>query len=98
MENVEIARLFEFGMLFCFGFSWPFAIAKTWKAKRVDGKSPFFAVLVMLGYVCGITAHLISDRSWVTWVYAVDLALVATDFTLYLFYSRRQVKEVQNVS
>ncbi len=89
MDNIEIARLLEFGMLFCFGFSWPFAIAKTVRAKRVDGKSPLFAILVMLGYVCGIAAHLISDRSWVTWVYAIDLALVATDFALYLLYSRR---------
>ena len=45
-------------MLFCFGFSWPFAIAKTVRAKRVDGKSPMFEVIVIVGYLFGIASHL----------------------------------------
>ena len=76
-------------MLFCFGFSWPFAIAKTFHAKRVDGKSPLFEIIVIVGYLFGIASHLISDRSWVTWVYLADTALVATDLTLYFHYARR---------
>ena len=79
-------RLLEFAMLFCFGFSWPFAIAKTYRAKRVDGKSPMFEIIVILGYLFGIASHLISDRSWVLWVYIVDIALVATDLSLYFRY------------
>ena len=47
-----MAALLEFGMLFAFGFSWPFAIARTYRAKRVDGKSPMFMVIVILGYCC----------------------------------------------
>ena len=73
-------------MLFCFGFSWPFAIAKTFRAKRVDGKSPAFEIIVIVGYVFGIASHLISDRSWVVWVYLADIMLVATDLTLYFHY------------
>ena len=76
-------------MLFCFGFSWPFAIAKTFRAKRVDGKSPLFEIIVIVGYLFGIASHLISDRSWVTWVYLADTALVATDLALYFHYARR---------
>ena len=83
MDNVSLARLLEFGMLFCFGFSWPFAIARTWKAKKVAGKSPMFAFLVILGYFLGIAAHVISDMSWVIWVYLIDVALVSTDLFLY---------------
>ena len=75
-------------MLFCFGFSWPFAIAKTIRAKRVDGKSPMFEIIVIAGYLFGIASHLISDRSWVIWVYLADTALVATDLTLYFHYPR----------
>jgi hypothetical protein len=75
-------------MLFCFGFSWPFAIAKTIRAKRVDGKSPLFEIIVIVGYLFGITSHLISDRSWVIWVYLADTALVATDLALYYHYAR----------
>ena len=81
-----LPRLLEFAMLFCFGFSWPFAIAKTFRAKRVDGKSPAFEIIVIIGYLFGIASHLISDRSWVIWVYLADIALVATDLTLYFHY------------
>jgi hypothetical protein len=88
MDSMSVARFFEFGMLFCFGFSWPFAIAKTIKAKRVDGKSPLFEIIVIIGYLFGITAHLVGDKSWVTWVYVIDIMLVATDLTLYFYYSR----------
>ena len=86
MNPEFLPRLLEFAMLFCFGFSWPFAIAKTFRAKRVDGKSPAFEIIVIVGYVFGIASHLISDRSWVVWVYLADIMLVATDLTLYFHY------------
>ena len=47
---LTMASMFEFAMLFTFGFSWPFAIAKTLRAKRVDGKSPMFMIIIVLGY------------------------------------------------
>ena len=87
MNSDILPRLLEFAMLFCFGFSWPFAIAKTFRAKRVDGKSPAFEIIVIVGYLFGIASHLISDRSWVVWVYLVDVLLVATDLTLYFHYA-----------
>lgn len=87
MNSDILPRLLEFAMLFCFGFSWPFAIAKTFRAKRVDGKSPAFEIIVIVGYLFGIASHLISDRSWVVWVYLVDVLLVAADLTLYFHYA-----------
>ena len=54
-----MAELLEFGMLFAFGFSWPFAIARTYRSKSVDGKSPMFMLIVILGYICGIASHLL---------------------------------------
>ena len=36
-------------MLFAFSFSWPFAILRTYRAKRVDGKSPAFMIIVLFG-------------------------------------------------
>ncbi len=79
-------------MLFAFGFSWPFAIMKTYRAKRVDGKSPLFMAIVLVGYVCGIAARLVdsdSGNDWLAWVYLMDMALVSTDLTLYFRYLRR---------
>ena len=76
-------------MLFAFGFSWPFAIARTYRAKRVDGKSPMFMINVIIGYLFGIAAHLVEgSKLWLCWVYLLDMALVSTDLALYFRYSR----------
>ena len=86
-----LAEILEFSMLFAFGFSWPFAILRTYRAKRVDGKSPAFMIIVIVGYVCGIAAHLVEGtKLWLCWVYLADMALVATDLALYFHYARRQ--------
>ena len=85
-----LAEILEFGMLFAFGFSWPFAIARTYRAKRVDGKSPMFMIIVIVGYLFGIAAHLVEgSKLWLCWVYLLDMALVSTDLALYFRYSRR---------
>ena len=86
-----VAELLEFGMLFSFGFSWPFAIARTYRAKRVDGNSPAFMMIVLFGYLCGIAAHLVEGtKLWLCWVYLLDMALVSTDLTLYFHYARKR--------
>lgn len=78
-------------MLFAFGFSWPFAIAKTWRTKKVDGKSPAFMVIVIVGYLFGIAAHLVEgSKLWLCFVYLADMALVSVDLMLYCRYSRRK--------
>jgi len=88
------AEILEFAMLFAFGFSWPFAILRTYRAKRVDGKSPAFMIIVLVGYACGIAAHLVEGtKLWLCWVYLLDMLLVATDLTLYFRYAAR-VREV----
>ena len=86
-----LSQLFEFAMLFAFGFSWPFAIARTYRAKRVDGKSPTFMIIVLVGYLCGIAAHLVEGtKLWLCFVYLIDMALVSTDLALYFHYRRLQ--------
>ena len=83
-----LAHFLEFMMLALFGVSWPFAIAKTYRAKRVDGKSPLFEVIVIAGYLCGIASHVVSGVGmWVIGIYAVDILLVSTDLALYCDYS-----------
>lgn len=91
MESSSLSQLLEFGMLFAFGFSWPFAIAKTWRTKKVDGKSPAFMVIVIVGYLFGIAAHLVEgSKLWLCFVYLADMALVSVDLMLYCRYSRRK--------
>ena len=85
-----MAEILEFAMLFAFVFSCPFEIWRTYKAKRVDGKSPHFMFIVLFGYACGIAAHLVEGtKLWLCYVYLVDMALVSTDLALYFRYSRK---------
>ena len=86
-----LSQILEFAMLFAFGFSWPFAIVRTYRAKRVDGKSPAFMIIVLVGYACGIAAHLVEGtKLWLCWIYLGDMALASTDLTLYFHYSKRR--------
>lgn len=92
-----LAAFLEFAMLFAFGFSWPFAIMKTWRSKRVDGKSPAFMIIVLAGYACGIAAHLVEGtKLWLCFVYLADMALVSTDLALYFHFSRKNKAEAEN--
>lgn len=92
-----MSEILEFAMLFAFGFSWPFAIWRTYKAKRVDGKSPQFMLIVIFGYACGIAAHLVEGtKLWLCLVYLIDMALVSIDLALYFHYSRRAPKDGLN--
>ncbi len=87
-----LKHFFEFGMLFCFGFSWPFSIAKALRTKEVRGKSPLFMCIVIIGYLLGITHKLLNSRDWVIIVYFIDILLVATDLAIYFHYMRKNGK------
>ena len=75
--------LFEFLMLFCFGFSWPFSIAKSIRTKSTKGKSLMFMLLVLAGYVFGIVNKVLYSFDWVTWAYVALMTLVLADLALY---------------
>ena len=84
--------IFEFMMLFCFGFSWPFSILKSIKSKSTKGKSIMFMLLVELGYVFGIVHKLLYSRDWVIWAYFALFLLVGTDIALYIMNKKRESK------
>lgn len=90
MDVHQVSAIFELAMLVAFGFSWPFAIMKTCRAKRVDGKSPLFMMIVICGYLFGIAAHVIEGtKLWLCFVYLLDISLVSTDLALYFHYLRK---------
>jgi hypothetical protein len=92
LAQVGAASYFEAGMLICFGVSWPVAIAKTLRAKKVAGKSVGFLALVFIGYLSGIAAkfavHFATGEpmSWLVALYALNAAMVAVEIALYLRY------------
>jgi hypothetical protein len=85
--------IFEFLMLCCFGFSWPFSIFKSIRSKSTKGKSLVFMLLVVCGYVFGIIHKLLYSFDWVVWAYVALLGLVMTDVVLYAVYRRREKTE-----
>ena len=81
---MEIGHLFEAIMLVCFGFSWPLNVIKAYKAKSAKGTSLAFIVLIITGYVAGITAKVINHQfNYVLVVYFLNLAIVMSNLVVY---------------
>jgi hypothetical protein len=75
--------IFEIGMLVCFGFAWPANIVKSLKSKTAKGKSLMFLIVVLIGYICGITHKLIYNRDIVIVLYIINFLMVLFDTFLY---------------
>ena len=83
-------KIFEILFLLCFAFSWPMSIAKALRTRQVQGKSPVFMIIIMLGYVFGILNKVVNGLDYVVWFYVLNFCLVGTDLFLYYKYSRLQ--------
>ncbi len=79
---------FEAAMLICFASSWPAAIWKTVRSRNPGGKSVTFAVLVIIGYLCGCLHKIFYHPDFVIWLYVLNGAMVAADMILVLHYRR----------
>ena len=75
-------------MLFCFGFSWPFSIARSIRSRSAKGKSIVFMLLVELGYIFGIIHKVRNDLNWVVWMYVALFFVVLIDILLYFRNAR----------
>lgn len=80
--------VFEAGMMICFGASWPVALLKTYRAKRVEGKSVYFSYLVLLGYILGIIHKIVFNMDYVIWLYILNALFLVCDIILYHRYKR----------
>lgn len=82
---MNLAHLFEAGMLVCFGFSWPLNVVKAYKAGTAKGTSLPFIILIITGYIAGITAKIINQQfNYVLAVYFLNLAIVTTNVFVYI--------------
>ena len=45
--------------IFCFGLSWPISIRKSWTSRTAKGKSLFFEIFLLVGYIFGIVRKVI---------------------------------------
>lgn len=82
---MDFAHLFEAVMLVCFGFSWPLNVRKAYKARTAKGTSLAFIVLIITGYIAGITAKFIHHQyNYVLAVYFLNLLIVFTNVLVYI--------------
>ena len=79
-----MGSILETVMLVCFGFSWPLNVMKAYKAKTAKGTSLPFILLIVAGYIAGITAKVITDQiNYVLIAYIVNLAVVSLNIVIY---------------
>lgn len=76
--------ILETVMLVCFGFSWPLNVVKAYKAKTAKGTSLPFILLIITGYIAGISAKLIAGQvNYVLTAYILNLAIVSLNVVVY---------------
>ena len=76
--------ILETVMLVCFGFSWPLNVIKAYKAKTAKGTSLPFIMLIITGYIAGISAKIISGQiNYVLIAYILNLAIVSLNVIVY---------------
>ncbi len=83
-------NLLEAVMLLCFGCSWPISLAKNIKAASAKGMSLQFILLIIIGYIAGITAKLIGGQiNYVLIVYFFNLVVVSMNLVVYFINLRK---------
>ena len=81
---MEIAPILETIMLVCFGFSWPINLIKTYKARTAKSTSLPFVLLIIAGYIAGISAKiLMGNINYVLVAYLLNLAIVSLNLVVY---------------
>lgn len=81
---MELGHIFEAAMLICFGFSWPINVIKAYKARSAKGTSLAFILLIITGYVAGISAKFINGQiNYVLAVYFLNLVIVMANVFVY---------------
>lgn len=71
-------------MLVCFGLSWPLNVYRNIKAKTAKSMSIFFILLIITGYIAGISAKIVSHNfTYVLAVYIINLVIVSINVPVY---------------
>ena len=79
-------------MIVSFGASWPLNVIKSYKARTTKGKSLAFLLLILFGYVAGITSKLINtvymseiEQKWyILFFYVLNFIMVTLDLCMYI--------------
>lgn len=87
-----MAEILEIVMIVSFGVSWPVNVVKSYKARTAKGKSMIFLILILFGYVAGITSKFVNEaymasfaQKWYVLIfYILNFIMVSVDLGMYL--------------
>lgn len=92
-----MTNFLEAAMLICFGLSWPLSLYKNIKARSAKNMSLQFTLLIITGYIAGITAKIISHNvNYVLIIYLLNLVIVSANIIVYFInkkYDRQNERE-----
>lgn len=95
----NIANILETIMLICFGLSWPISLIKNIKMKSAKGMNIYFTLLIILGYIAGITAKILkgsfgsASATFAFAMYIVNIVIVSCNVVVY-FINKKYDKPV----
>ena len=79
-----MGSLCEALMMVCFGVSWPLNVIKAYHARTAKGISLPFILLIIAGYIAGITAKIVNNQiNYVLVVYLLNLVIVLINLGVY---------------
>ena len=82
--SANFAEILETIMLICFGLSWPINVYKNIRDRTAKSMSLGFILLIIVGYIAGITAKILMGRiNYVLAVYVLNLAIVTVNLVVY---------------
>lgn len=80
-------------MLICFGFSWPINLIKNIKLKSAKIMNLPFLILIIVGYIAGITSRIIDYKfGYVFVIYVINLCVVSANLIVYFINRRYDIK------
>lgn len=93
-----MTNFLEAAMLICFGLSWPLSLYKNIKAKSAKNMSLQFTMLIITGYIAGITAKIVSHNiNYVLAIYLLNLVIVSANIIVY-FINKKHDRENEQSS
>ena len=90
-----MTNILEAFMLICFGLSWPLSLYKNIKAKTAKSMSLQFTLLIITGYIAGITAKIVNHSfNYVLIIYILNLIIVSANIIVYFINLRYDKKRL----
>lgn len=92
-----MTQALEATMLVCFGLSWPINLIKNFKAGTAKSMSLKFILLIILGYIAGISTKFITHQfNYVLIVYFINIAIVSLNLGVYFLNKHKDKVNEKN--